>query len=147
MIGKMGEIVWALNKTNDSLSDLLSYTRAYSADYLTQNNIQCVISFPEELPSFVVNGEFRRNIFLTVKEALHNIVKHANASVVKIDFTLGNQLTIVLQDDGGGFDIKMIRPYRNGITNMKNRMKNIRGGIEIKNDKGTLVHLWAPLDL
>jgi ligand-binding sensor domain-containing protein/signal transduction histidine kinase len=147
MIGKMGEIVWALNKTNDSLSDLLSYTRAYSADYLTQNNIRCAISFPDEFPSIAVNGEFRRNIFLTVKEALHNIVKHADASVVKIDFTLGNQLTIVLQDDGKGFDLNMIRPYSNGINNMKYRMKNIRGGIEIKNDKGTLVHLWAPLDL
>src|SRR5258707_5995580 len=33
MIYKMGEIVWALNQKNDSLSDLLSYTRAYAAEY------------------------------------------------------------------------------------------------------------------
>src|SRR5258708_37956274 len=36
MIGKMGEIVWALNEKNDSLSDLLSYSRSYAVEYLTQ---------------------------------------------------------------------------------------------------------------
>ena len=34
MIDKMGEIVWALNEKNDSLSDLLSYTRSYAVEYL-----------------------------------------------------------------------------------------------------------------
>jgi signal transduction histidine kinase len=41
MIDKMGEIVWALNEKNDSLSDLLSYTRAYTMEYLSQNGINC----------------------------------------------------------------------------------------------------------
>ena len=34
MIDKMGEIVWALNEKNDSLSDLLAYTRSYAVEYL-----------------------------------------------------------------------------------------------------------------
>ncbi len=37
MIDKMGEIVWALNEKNDSLSDLISYTRSYAAEYLAQS--------------------------------------------------------------------------------------------------------------
>lgn len=32
MIDKMGEIVWALNEKNDSLSDLLAYTRSYAVE-------------------------------------------------------------------------------------------------------------------
>src|ERR1700692_3373732 len=76
MIGKMGEIVWALNEKNDSLSDLLAYTRAYSTEYLSQNGIACKISAPDDFPAVKVSGEFRRNIYLVVKEALHNIVKH-----------------------------------------------------------------------
>src|SRR4029078_2124280 len=39
MIDKMGEIVWALNEKNDSISDLLSYTRSYAVEYLSQNGI------------------------------------------------------------------------------------------------------------
>ncbi len=63
MIDKMGEIVWALNEKNDSLSDLLSYTRVYAMEYLTQNDIACNITSPENFPSTFVTGEMRRNIF------------------------------------------------------------------------------------
>src|SRR6185436_4142499 len=48
MIGKMGEIVWALNEKNDSLSDLLSYTRAYAVEYLSQNGIKCTVETPDQ---------------------------------------------------------------------------------------------------
>src|SRR5678815_884727 len=85
MIDKMGEIVWALNEKNDSLTDLLSYTRSYTAEYLSQNGIRCTVDSPESLPAGLVSGEIRRNIFLTVKEALHNIVKHSQADNVWID--------------------------------------------------------------
>src|SRR6185503_4982730 len=84
MIGKMGEIVWALNEKNDSLNDLLSYTRSYSVEYLSQNGIECSVHIPEYIPEHSVSGEFRRNIYLSVKEALHNIVKHAQAKHVSI---------------------------------------------------------------
>src|SRR4030095_265051 len=47
MIDKMGEIVWALNEKNDSLNDLLSYTRAYAVEYLSQNGIRSSIQMPE----------------------------------------------------------------------------------------------------
>ncbi len=49
MIGKMGEIVWALNEKNDSLSDLLSYTRAYATEYLLSNGIR----LPGECPGCI----------------------------------------------------------------------------------------------
>jgi signal transduction histidine kinase len=84
MIDKMGEIVWALNEKNDSISDLLSYTRSYTVEYLSQSGISCSIDSPEVFPATFVTGEFRRNIFLSVKEILHNIVKHAQANHVNI---------------------------------------------------------------
>ena len=50
MIDKMGEIVWALNEKNDSLSDLLSYTRSYTVEYLSQSGISCTIDSPDIFP-------------------------------------------------------------------------------------------------
>jgi ligand-binding sensor domain-containing protein len=79
MIGKMGEIVWALNEKNDSLSDLVSYTRSYAVEYLTENGIQNKIDLVPMNKGIMVNGEFRRNVFLSVKEVLHNVIKHARA--------------------------------------------------------------------
>ncbi len=92
MIDKMGEIVWALNEKNDSLSDLLSYTRSYTVEYLSQSGIRCSIDSPEVFPATFVSGEFRRNIFLSVKEILHNIVKHAQANHVNITIQIDHDL-------------------------------------------------------
>jgi signal transduction histidine kinase/ligand-binding sensor domain-containing protein len=145
MIDKMGEIVWALNEKNDSLNDLLSYTRAYAVEYLTQNNIHCTVEAQEQSGSIFVSGEFRRNIYLTVKEALHNIVKHSQATHAWIDITAGDDLFIRIRDNGIGFDETKIRAFSNGFNNMKKRMESLRGKWEIKREKETIVTISAPL--
>jgi len=144
MIDKMGEIVWALNEKNDSLSDLLSYTRSYTVEYLSQSGIQCSIDSPEFLPTSFVTGEFRRNIFLSVKEILHNIVKHAQANEVAIIIRTDPGLSINIKDDGIGFDQSKTRPYSNGLLNIKKRMTDIGGVVEIENNNGTTIKLKAP---
>jgi len=148
MIDKMGEIVWALNEKNDSLSDLLSYTRAYAVEYLSQNGIKCIAEIPDQLPQIFVSGEFRRNIYLTIKEALHNIVKHAQASEVRIKINVDhNNLNICIKDNGMGFDRNSIRAFSNGLSNMELRIKETGGQFEIKSEKGTDINIKAPLPL
>ena len=145
MIDKMGEIVWALNEKNDSLSDLLSYTRAYAVEYLSQNGIECKVNVPDEFSSLMVNGEFRRNIYLGVKEALHNIVKHAQASAVMIEISTKQRLTIVIKDNGTGFDANNTRPFSNGLINIRKRMADIGGEMKLESKNGTVLELSAPL--
>jgi signal transduction histidine kinase/ligand-binding sensor domain-containing protein len=145
MIDKMGEIVWALNEKNDSLSDLLSYTRSYAAEYLSQNGINCVVNLPDHLPSVFVSGEFRRNIFLAVKEILHNVVKHSQANNVTISIHIDHDLALSIKDDGTGFEPANIRPYNNGLPNIEKRMKDMNGKMEIQSTEGTTVYLRAPL--
>jgi len=145
MIDKMGEIVWALNEKNDSLSDLLSYTRSYTVEYLSQSGIRCSINSPEFIPAAFVTGEFRRNIFLSVKEILHNIVKHAQANEVIVTIEIDPCLCINIKDDGIGFDQAKTRPYSNGLINIKKRMTDIDGIMEIENKNGTMIKLKAPL--
>jgi len=145
MIDKMGEIVWALNEKNDSLSDLLSYTRSYAVEYLSQNGIKCAVSLPDSQSSAFISGEFRRNIYLTVKEALHNVVKHAQATSVDIHIRTGPALDIFIQDNGTGFDEKNVRPLGNGLANMKKRIKEIGGRFDILNSEGTLIRISVPL--
>lgn len=147
MIDKMGEIVWALNEKNDSLNDLLSYTRAYAVEYLSQNGIKCTVQIPEHLGGTeFVSGEFRRNVYLTVKEALHNIVKHSQASQVNIDIKINSKLTISIADDGTGFEQNNIRPFSNGLSSMRKRMEAMRGYCSIISNKGTEVRLEVPLE-
>jgi signal transduction histidine kinase len=145
MIDKMGEIVWALNEKNDTLSDLLAYTRAYTVEYLSQNGIDCKVETPDHFPADFVSGEFRRNIFLTIKEALHNVVKHSKATEVQFSISINHQLAIRLKDNGTGFDKNKIRQFSNGLANMENRIRAIGGSIEFINENGTVIKIIIPV--
>jgi ligand-binding sensor domain-containing protein/two-component sensor histidine kinase len=145
MIDNMGEIVWALNERNDSLVDLLAYTRAYAVEYLTQNGINCKVDMPDQIPDTFLGGEIRRNIFLSVKEILHNIVKHAQATIVVIKIRVDKNLDFTIKDDGIGFNLSEIRPFSNGLTNIQNRMKEIGASSGIIVDSGTTVSLSVPI--
>jgi len=144
MIDKMGEIVWALNEKNDTLSDLLSYTRSYAVEYLTQNGIGCRVEEPDNIPQDYVSSEARRNIYLTVKESLHNIVKHAQATEVFIKIEITNWLTIQIFDNGIGINNTSPSPWGNGLINMRNRIKELKGVFHIENKDGTVVTIRVP---
>ncbi len=146
MMDKMGEIVWALNQENDSMNDLLAYTRAYAVDYLTSHGLNCVFHAPAGHAEIFISGEMRRNIFLSVKEVLHNVVKHAEASQVDIAINLDKQLFVLIHDNGKGIDPGKTRKFRNGINNILKRMADIGGTASFKNENGTLVSLQLPLD-
>jgi len=146
MIEKMGEIVWALNDKNDSLSDLLSYTRRFAVDYLLQCGIECSvdITIASSADRFV-SGEFRRNVYLTVKEALHNIVKHSEAREVHIGIKVDKELAITITDNGVGFGLAGVRNPGNGLGNMYRRVRAIGGKLSIVTREGTSLQMKVPL--
>jgi len=145
MAEKMGEIVWALNERNDTLADLVAYTRSYAVEYLANHNIECEANTPLHLPGTFITGEMRRNIFLSVKECLHNIVKHSGATRVCFSVKLEKVIQIVIHDNGKGIDWNNRRAFSNGIENIGRRMKDINGDASFENDKGTKVMLIIPL--
>lgn len=145
MMDKMGEIVWALNQRNDSIKDLLGYTRAYAVDYLSNHGIQCFFHTPADAGDAFISGEVRRNIFLSVKEVLHNIIKHAQATTVTITITTGKELSILIHDNGKGIDLDKSRKFGNGLNNIRKRMTEIGGTAEFRNENGTLVILRFPI--
>jgi signal transduction histidine kinase/ligand-binding sensor domain-containing protein len=147
MSEKMGEIIWALNEKNDTLADLIAYTRSYAAEYLASHDIECEANTPMNLPETFITGEMRRNIFLSVKECLHNIVKHAKAKRVFFSIKLNHNMQIVIHDDGKGIEWNSQRAFSNGIQNIEKRMKEINGKVSFKNDNGTKVSLTIPISL
>jgi signal transduction histidine kinase len=144
MAQKMNEIVWALNRQYDSLGDLVAFCRSYASEYLTAHNIH--LNFTgTDLTDRKIQGEIRRNIFLVIKESLHNIVKHANAAEATIIFELKDGLLVTISDNGKGIDINNIRPFANGVENIKKRIASINGSINFKNNNGTIISITVPL--
>jgi len=145
LVQKMNEIIWAMNEKNDTLEDLLFYTRSYAMEYCEENNLACDVRLPEHISQLRVSGEIRRNVFLTIKESLHNIVKHAGASQVIIQFLVQDHLLVSISDNGKGM-MNNDKTWRgNGLLNMQKRIKFLDGALNFKNGNGLTVEFKVPL--
>ena len=81
-VKSLDEIVWAVNPRNDTLAHLIDYTGQFAVDYLRAAGVRCLLDVPERAPAREISTAVRHNVFLVVKEALQNIVKHAHATEV-----------------------------------------------------------------
>ena len=145
LIEKMNEIIWSMNSRNDSLPSLIAYIRHQVVEFFEPFTIKLRIITPESIPETVISGEMRRNIVLAVKEALHNIIKHSNATNVEVHFTLDKDLRILISDNGTGIDPREIQHHSNGLRNMEDRMKSIGGKFNLAGEMGTVVTFHIPM--
>ncbi|HKR04055.1 MAG TPA: triple tyrosine motif-containing protein, partial [Bacteroidia bacterium] len=149
VINKMNEIIWAMNPANDTLSNLVSYLHRYSKEYLDLNNIAVNIDMPHAIPEVSLKAAYRRNIFLVLKESLHNIAKHAGATMVDVKIEIEkvqNKFRLTIQDDGKGFSVDERTGTGNGLINMKKRMNEIKGNIHMLSSEGngTKINIIVP---
>jgi signal transduction histidine kinase len=148
LVDQMGEIVWAMNAHNDTLENLVGYLNTYTGDLLENTSITRRLELPSSIPVVTMSGMMRRNIFLVVKESLNNIMKHANAATVTIQMTVeGNKMSIILADDGDGFEMGKTRRFGNGLINMQSRMAAAGGEYHIESapGRGTTTSIRFPL--
>ena len=99
----MDEIVWAVDPQHDTFNGLMDYVSAFAEDFLRVAGIRCRMEVPASLPNMRVEAELRYHLFLAVKEALNNVVKHARASEVWLRLRVeGGGFTLVIEDNGCG---------------------------------------------
>jgi signal transduction histidine kinase/ligand-binding sensor domain-containing protein len=99
----MDEIVWAVNPQHDTFEGLMDYISAYAEDFLRVAGIRCRMDLPLALPAVRVDAELRYNLFLALKEALNNVVKHAKATEVWLRLKIEtNSFTFSVEDNGCG---------------------------------------------
>jgi signal transduction histidine kinase len=143
LVTALYETVWAVNPENDNLDAMGNYLCQMVNQLCSQAQLRCRLHV-EDLPRDVqLSSQTRHNITMAVKEAVHNVIKHARTSEVTLHATFfGNMLTISIQDDGCGFQMVGNLPG-NGLTNMKRRLQEIGGtcSIESQAGRGTTVQL------
>jgi ligand-binding sensor domain-containing protein/signal transduction histidine kinase len=148
----LDEIVWAVNPSNDTLDGLVTYVCKYAQEYLAVAGLRYRAEVPPQLPSVVIPPEVRHNVFLAFKEAVNNVVKHAQATETRIRLRLqpGN-FTLEIEDDGRGIGqpAPPTVPAKNGLRNMRKRMEDIHGEFSIAGGAkgGTIVRLMAPIKM
>jgi signal transduction histidine kinase len=131
----MRDTIWTLN--DDPTQNLWERMEQYSLEILSANGIALNWQVsPNELPNempFLV----KRNLFLAYKEAVHNVVKHAEATILTVD-AIPNpaQIELGVEDNGKGFDPEMAQANGNGLQNFQKRMAEINGTVHLASSTG-----------
>ena len=147
-VKSLDEIVWAVNPRNDTLAHLMDYAGQFTVDYLRTIGIRCRLDFPAEIPARELATELRHNLFLVIKEALHNIFKHAHATEVWLRMAVSDQtLAIIIEDNGCGFTAEPNDALADGLRNMRQRMTDVGGTFRVASQPagGTKIILELPL--
>lgn len=143
------EIVWAVRPGSDSLQSLVEYIAHFSNELFEGNGTRCRLDLPHDLPQLALPPELRHNIFLVVKEALTNVIKHAQAKEVHVQAKAGDgMLEFIVQDDGHGFEPgqNAHESQRDGLANMQRRAATMGGELTVQSTKtGTAVRLIVPV--
>jgi signal transduction histidine kinase len=82
-----------------------------------------------------------------VREALANVVKHADATMAWVTVeTRPGRVIVEIRDDGHGFDPASGHPGHFGLDSMRSRASEIGGALTISSDpgQGTVVRVEAP---
>lgn len=138
---KVRDIVWTLNNENDSLNNLASYCSRYAETLFDNFPIKLKVDFRTEIPALKVSGQMRKELFLCVKEALNNVLKHSGASIVNLGFAYQNETFFILINDNGKGTDSFKKHSGNGLKNMDSRMQSIGGQFTILSENGTKIIL------
>lgn len=154
LVLSLDQIVWAVDPENDSLENLANYICRYTSEFVENSALDCVFDIPPQLPPCRLSTELRHHIFLSVKEALNNVAKHARARRVTLSISARpRELEVSIADDGCGMEhvehgsADRTKRTGHGLANLRERLALIRGRfvLETSPDAGTTVRLIVPL--
>lgn len=109
-------------------------------------NLESTINADQDINWDAISNKTKIHFYRIVQESLQNIYKHANATRVDILFKQQNNLiSLAIKDDGSGFDENKAKKGI-GLKNMKSRVKEIEGvlNIQTKAAQGTIIEIRVP---
>ena len=145
---KLDETVWAVNPKNDSVSHLATYLCDFAREFLEPTGIRCRLDVAPNLPDVTITAEVRHSVFLVIKEALNNSVKHSEATESRLRLAVcDGVMTIEVSDNGRGFVVGDRQEAGNGLRNMAARMEEVGGQFQLRSlpSQGATACLQLPL--
>ncbi len=144
----MSDVVWSINPKHDSVAALYRRLRSFASEICDAKGIQLNMEIADHITRMKLHPEVRRNLLLIAKEALHNMAKYSGSQSVSVNMGLqGNELLLVVEDHGRGFDTTG-KSEGNGLFNMANRAEKLGGKCLIRSapGQGTRVEARIPME-
>ncbi len=136
----MRDIVWLLERNQDSIGDLVQRMRETAGRLLRE--IDYTIECESNKTAARLSLDAKRHLFLFYKEAVHNIVKHSRAkqAVIRL-WDDGDQLALEIRDNGVGLKDATLKP--SAVKKLEERARVLEGKLQIDSSTilGTVLRL------
>jgi ligand-binding sensor domain-containing protein/signal transduction histidine kinase len=137
-VQSLDEIVWATDPRNDNLASFAEYISRFSDEFFEYTNIRCWQEMPTTLPATPLTADIRHNVFLAAREALNNALKHSKCAEVWLKMKIDHgEVTLRIEDNGSGFAPLRMAPGGNGMGNIRARLAECGGRVELDSAPGT----------
>ncbi len=127
------DFVFSIKAESDYVEELVTYLSDFGESYFKEFDIEFEIikqiDKNEKLPYY-----WSKQLIYIFKEAMTNVVKHANATNVTMSFIYSNKILEIKCVDNGKGPITKKKEASNGIINMKERALRINADLNIYSD-------------
>lgn len=137
-VGSIRDIIWAIDPAPETLHGLFLRVHDMAANACHARGITLNFFHPpgEEFPVINLSPEQRKNLWLLMKEAIQNVLKHARASELDVRVNYAEkQLKVYINDNGQGFECSQSHTGK-GLHTMRSRAEQLRGSLEINSRPG-----------
>jgi signal transduction histidine kinase len=144
-MAEMRALIFELRPESLETEGLVAALEKQAAALRTRHEIEVEVTLCDEPEASLPAKEA---VYRITQEALHNTVKHARASNVKIKMVCTpERVTLEISDDGLGFDAGGDFPGHLGLRSMRERATRLGGTLEIESapDRGTRIRAQIPL--
>ncbi len=144
-VAKMRDVIWTVNADNDVAEKLLAQMENLLFEILGPAEINYRFSAIGLNPKAVVRADIRQQLYLLYREALTNIVKHSNATIVEVAIKKEQGCFMLeVKDNGVAVEGRFVKGG-NGMANMKRRAEALGGELVVVWDNGCTIRLVAPV--
>lgn len=142
------ELVFVVDARNDTVEAFANYVAHLTEEIVRGGGIDCRVRIAPMEKDLVLEAGLRRNLYLAVKEAVTNALKHAKATEIHLQMEVrDDSFRIVITDNGVGLPEDGGDPTGNGLANLKKRLEDMGGTAEYNSrlNEGLRVTLTVPL--
>jgi signal transduction histidine kinase/DNA-binding LacI/PurR family transcriptional regulator len=138
-LSEMRSLIFQLRPDALHEDGLVAAVRMHAAAVAAREGLDIRVHAPDERLALAERTE--QELLRVVQEALHNTVKHANASRVDIRLAEPGEtpgaLVVEVADDGTGFDPDLPRPGHLGLVTMRERTERVGGRLAVYSSPST----------
>jgi ligand-binding sensor domain-containing protein/signal transduction histidine kinase len=154
VIDDMSDAVWFIDPHADNLHQVVVRVRAMASELFDGQRIRWSVEATDDASRLPLASEQRRHVYLILKEALTNVLRHAQATNLAVVVTASQaRLRIEVNDDGIGLDGNASHSSSasgggHGLENIRRRASSLGGTARIESPaqgRGTSIVVDVPV--